>query len=122
MKPGQALVTLLVFIAVAVIITSAATALIIINSQTSLSLNLGQEAYQVAESGIENALLRLLRDPAYAGETLTVGQGTATIIVTGANPYTLTSTGIMGNFSRRLQTTAQFSSGILSVTSWQETF
>ena len=81
-KSGQALVTLLVFMIIAVTITSSAVMIIILNSKGSYRFQDGLVAYQIAESGAENAILRLLRNPDYTGETdLAVGEGTASIPV-----------------------------------------
>ena len=123
MKPGQTLVFLLVFMTIAITVTTAAVVLMIVNSQSANKFEQGLVAYDVAESGAENGLLRLLRDPAYAGETLPIGSGTATITVTGSGPYTILSTGVSGNFLRQVQVMAGFDSqGRLAVTSWQELF
>jgi|SRR3989344_1583828 len=123
LRSGQALVILLVFSAITLTIIAAATTVNIINSSASSWVEQGEVAYNVAESGIENALIRLLRDPAYTGETLTVGDGTATITVSGTDPvYTVTSTGVIGSFNRRIRAVAQFTGGVMSVTSWTETY
>lgn len=118
---GQALVTLLIFIVVALSITTAATVLIVNSSLSTTQLEESTLAHQVAESGMENALLRMLRNPAYAGETLTVGEGTATITVSGTNPKTITSVGRVGTHQRTVQVVADYSS-ILNIVSWREVF
>jgi hypothetical protein len=113
---------LLVFLAVAVIISTAAATITVVNSTSSSHIELGQVAYNVAEAGIENAILRLLRDPNYLGETLTVGNGTCTINVSGTNPYTITARGAAGNFVKQIVATAQFTNGVMSITSWSESY
>lgn len=118
-KKGQTLVILLVFMAMAITITTAAVVVIIVNSQTGSKWEQGESALVIAESGAENALIRLLRDPSYTGETLTVGAGTATIVVTGVNP-TVDVTGTVGNFSRRVRVMGSYSGGVLTVSSWRE--
>ena len=122
MKKGQTLVLLLVFIAIAITITSAAVVMIINSTQASSSFEQSILAYQLAESGAENAILRLLRDPTYTQETLTIGDGTATIEVTGSDPKTIQSTGRLGDFARTVVVTAQDMDGILTVVSWQEQY
>lgn len=117
---GQALTALLVFMVVAITITTAAVAMIIASSQSAARLVSGESALAVAESGAENALLRLLRDTSYGGETLAVGTGTATVTVTGGATRTITSTGQDGNFVRRVQIVASYSNNILVVLSWIE--
>ena len=125
MKSGQTLVFLLVFMAMAITVTTAAVLVIISNSQAASKLEQSLSAYAVAESGAEEALLSLLRKTTYAStgsEALTVGEGVATITVAGTNPKTILSQGVYNNFFRQVQVTAGYSGGILSVTSWQEVY
>lgn len=122
MKPGQTLVFLLVFMTMAIVVSTAAVMVVISNSHASSKLELSLIAYDVAESGAEEALLLTLRDPSYTGGTLTVGEGIATITITGANPKIILSQGVYNNFLRQVQVTATYVGGILTVTSWQEIF
>jgi len=118
---GQALVSLLVFSVIAMAIISAATVLIVNSMYGTTSLERGSIAKQIAESGAENAILRLLRDPGYTGETLPVGDGTATITVSGANPRVITSQGRSGDYLRTVQITADYTN-ILNIISWKEIY
>lgn len=124
MKPAQTVVFLLVFMAVAITVTTAAVIILITNSQAGSRLEQGYVAYDVAESGIENALMRLLRDPDYADETLSVGTGQATITVSGGNPKTVLSTGVAGNYFRQIQVMVTFTGGTMNIapSSWREIF
>ena len=72
---GQALLTLLFFAIVGTTITSAAIVMILVNSLSGSKQQEGQIAYDIAQSGAENGLLRLIRNPTYTGETLPVGRG-----------------------------------------------
>ncbi len=94
----------------------------ITNSQNTTKFQEGMIAFQVAESGAENAVIRLLRDPSYTGETLTVGSGTAVITVTGSSTKTILSSGTNGNYLRKLQIVASYVNNILTITSWQEVY
>ena len=122
MRQGQTLVILLVFITLAITVTTAAVVLIINNSQASARFEQGVVAHNIAESGAENALLQILRNPSYAGETLTIGDGTATITVTGTSPKTVVSVGRLGNFSRQVQVTTDYMNGVMTVLTWQEIY
>lgn len=117
---GQALITLLFFVLISLTITSGAIIIIIINSISASKSQEGTLAYYVAESGVENALLRLLRDPNYAGETLTIGTGTAVIAVTGANPKTVVVVGLNGNFKRTVQAEMNYNNGYYTFSNWKE--
>lgn len=117
---GQALIMLLMYMMIAIIITSASVMLIIVNSRATDSLYQGSTAYDVAESGAETAMIKLLRDPNYTGETLTVGTGQAVVTVTGINPKTILSKGTLNNFTRTIQVIVDTSNNTITATSWKE--
>ncbi|MEK7572208.1 MAG: hypothetical protein AAB553_08110 [Patescibacteria group bacterium] len=121
---GQALVTLLFFVVIAMTIISAGVTMMIVNSVSGMKYQEGTVAYGVARSGVENAILRLLRDPSYTGETMTVGEGQAVVQVSGNGyPYTITSRGTVGDYTKRIQVTAQYDTdGALQIVSEQEIF
>ncbi len=123
---GQALITLLFFTIIGVTITSTAVAMILVNSLSGSKQQQGEIAYEIAQSGAENALIRLLRNPSYTSETLPVGSGTATITVTGSgtsgDPYIILSKGTTGIFIREVQVTATYQSNLLTVVSRKEVY
>lgn len=121
-KQGVALITLLIFVLITTTITTASIVLMIANAQNAHKLEQGTNARSIAESGAENALLRLIRDPAYTGETLNVANGTAVIVVTGTDPKTITVTGTDGNFVKKIQVIASYTDYVLTVISWREIF
>ena len=123
--PGQALVLLLVFIAIATTIIGGAVAITIINSQSTSKFALGEEALAVAESGADNAVLKLLRFPTYNGsnfpqEILTVGDGTTTINVSGSPNITISSSGQVSNIIRKIEVVGTYQNNRLTVTSWKQ--
>jgi len=120
LNTGQALVMLLMYMMIAIIITSASVMLIIINSQATDSLYQGSTAYDIAESGAETAMIKLVRNPNYSGETVSVGSGQAVITVTGDNPKTIVSRGTLNNFTRSIQVIADTSNNTITATSWKE--
>ncbi len=123
MKSGQVLVMLLVFMAMAITVTTAAVGLSISNSWSNNRLQTSHEALVIAESGAEDALLRLLRNPALS-ETydLSDGDAQATITVSGTSPVTITSVGTVGNFQRTVVVTGNFVGVIFNISSWTQTF
>ena len=120
LNAGQALVMLLMYMMIAIIVTTASVMLIIINSRATDSLYQGSNAYDIAESGAETAMIKLVRNPNYAGETLSVGGGQAVITITGANPKTIVSQGILNNFTRRIQVVVDTSNDTITATTWKE--
>ncbi|MFI5265402.1 MAG: hypothetical protein ACHQT7_01515, partial [Candidatus Levyibacteriota bacterium] len=105
---------------VAIIVTSASVGVLLSSSKNTDKVYQGSTTYDVAESGAETAMLKLLRNPSYTGETLTVGAGTDTITITGTNPKTIVSTGTLNNFTRSVQVTVDTSNNVLTVTSWKQ--
>jgi hypothetical protein len=120
-QSGQTLIALLIFMLVAMTVTIAATAIAIINLQGNTSFANGQLALQNAQSGVENAVLSLERNPSYTGGTIPLASGTDTITVSGSGTLTIVSVGTDGNFSRTLTATATDTSDIISITNWSET-
>jgi len=119
---GQALVVLLVFMVVAIMMTTMAVALVIINATAASQVEQGDSALKLAESGVENALLRLVRNPMYTGaETLALDGGSVTATVSAGNPIIITSRGVQGQFVRSASVSASFVNTILTVLSWKET-
>lgn len=119
-QKGQTLVILLIYMIVAIIVTTGAVATILANSRGTDKLLQGTTALDVAESGAETAMIKLLRDPSYTGETLPVNGGTATITITGSGTVTVISKGTLNNFTRTIQVTATMINNVLTVTSWKE--
>ena len=119
---GYMAIILLVFVVVSVVISTAAISMSIANFSAVSSFEQGVEAISVAESGAENALIMLIRNPNYVGETITVGTGQAVSTVTGTNPQTIRSVGTVGTKKRTVEIVVDRTSGIVSVTTWREVF
>ncbi|MDQ5900763.1 MAG: hypothetical protein QG600_341 [Patescibacteria group bacterium] len=117
---GQTLVLLLVFVVIAMLITTAVLTMTTINSGATDKVYQGTTALDIAESGAETAMIKIIRDPSYSGETVAIGNGEAVITVTGSNPKIITSKGDLNNFSRRVEVTVDFTNNIATVTSWKE--
>lgn len=123
MKSGQTLVLLMVFMAIAITVITASILLTISVSQSASRQETGSAVLQLAESGIEDALMQILRNPATTGTySLPLDDQTATISISGADPYVVRSTAQIGNLIRIVQAQASFLDGRLSVSSWQEIY
>lgn len=120
-KKGEVLIMLVMIITVLTIISTAAVALALSTTRDTTTFTLGEKALTIAESGVENAILNLLRDPGYTGDSnLPIGPGNVTMIISGTSPYTVTSTGVVGNMVRRVQAQVGTVAGKLTVLDWQE--
>lgn len=119
---GQALISLIIFTAIATTVITATVLLSVVNATSASTAELGAQAYGLAESGAENALIRILRDPNYTGETLTIGSGQATMTVAGTSPKTISSVGTLGAFQREIQVVVLLTNGVVSIQSWREVY
>jgi hypothetical protein len=120
MKNGQALVVLLFYMVIAITLTTGAVALTITNSMTTMQEEEGNHALEVAESGAENAILRLLRNRGFTGETISVENGTAVATVSGTINKTIVSVGTVGTMKRTVRVVVSVIDGMMKVTSWRE--
>lgn len=119
-QKGQALVSLLAFVAIASVITTAAVSVAIITARSGDDFSQGNKALAVAQAGAENALLRLLRDDTYTGETINIDSDSVQIGVSGASPKTITSTSTVGNFKRIVEVIGTFNNNAFTISSWKE--
>ena|SRR3989338_4816481 len=116
-QKGQIFITMLFFVIIGVTIISAETIVLFTNILSASTTEQGTNAYYVAESGIEEALLRLNRNPSYAGGVLTVGGGNAVI---QAESGIITATGTYANTTSKIQVETMKNNGILKIVSWKE--
>ena len=118
---GQVMITMLYIMVVGILVTTGAAFALISNTQAATTYEAGTLAQTVAESGLENALLRLIRDPSYAGETFVITSGqSATVSVSTASGIVVTSSGSAGNAVRQVQAEIHYNDGILIIDSWKE--
>lgn len=119
-QTGSALVTLLVLVAVGMIVTTSAVVVAVTTTQTTAQLQNGELALSVAEAGIDEGLMNLLRSTSYTGSIVDVGTGTATVTVTGGSNPVIVSRGQVGTMIRTVQVTTTIVGQVVSVQSWQE--
>lgn len=116
-QKGQVFVALLFFVIIGITIISAQTIVLYINILSGSATEQGANAYYIAESGIEEALLRLARSPNYTGETLVVGSGTVVIQV---NNGIITAEGTYTNSTKKIQVQTVNNNGAVKIVSWKE--
>ena len=120
---GQALIVLLFFSLIGITVISAAALVAYGNISSASIVEQGNYAYYVAESGAEEGLLRLLRNPSYSGtpqgQPLSVNGGSVTIVVSGG---TITAVGTYNNNVRKIQVETAYSNYARTVISWKEIY
>lgn len=117
MKKGQALIVLLVLMTVMIMVTSVSVVLVLVNSQNASTAQMGEEALGAAESGVENALISMLRDPyGYSGD------GFGVTVSPGNFPKIITATGSSNYIRRTLEVGVLYNDNRLSISYWRENY
>ncbi len=120
----MAISSLLIISAVALAIAVSISMIGIGEAQNSLTYKKGAEVLKVAESCVEESLLRLRDDVNYSGGSLQVGNGSCTINVIGAgSDRTIDVTGTISGppqFVRQLQLTVKRTGQSINILTWQE--
>jgi len=118
---GQALITLLFFVLIGFTIISASAVMIFNNIQATSINERADYAHTIAESGVDEALIRLIRDPSYTGtapgQPLSVNGGSVEISVVNG---VITTTGTYSNSIRKIRAQTVYNENVLSVISWEE--
>ena len=118
---GHVLVILLFFMVLAVTVITASVSLMILTSSSTTLYVAGNQARTVAEAGIENAIIRLLRDPNYSGENdLAISAGSVDITVTGEASKTVIATGEIDKQIKKIEAQMNINNNVLTITSWKE--
>ncbi len=116
-QAGHALITLLFFMVISLTTVTGVTIVVLNNASATSEAEQGTIAYYAAETGAENALLRLIRDPNYTGETLNIDGGSVVIQV---NNGTIISTATVYRSVRKVQVVTTNTNNQITVTSWKE--
>ena len=116
-QAGYTVVTLLFFMAISLVVITGIVIIVLNNVLSASSFEQGTSAYYAAETGAENALIRLLRDPNYSGETLPI-DGASVAIEVGNGMVTSTAT--IDNSVRKIQLNYVYNNNVLTVVSWKE--
>ena len=120
-QKGQTLVSLLIIIVVTILAVASAIVSASLSSTTAIT-TISDKVYYSAETGAEEALIKLLRDPSYPGETLGLSGINVEITVSSPSPTekVITSIASTNSIKRRVDVSVQFLNNILTVTSWDE--
>ncbi len=119
-----ALTSVLIISAVVLAIAVSVSLLGIGEANSSLTFARGEETKKVAESCVEEALLRLRDTGSYSGGTLSVGNGSCTIAVSGAGSNktidVIATLSGPPQYVRKLQVTVKRVGNSVNVLSWSE--
>ena len=121
-QKGQVLVSILIIIAVSVLAGGVAIVASSLSRTTGI-ITTSDKLLYAAESGADEAIIKLLRDPNYDGETLNINESVVVISVNaGASPdeLVIVSEASENNLIRKVEVSTEFVNNILTVTSWKQ--
>ncbi|PIS22322.1 hypothetical protein COT50_02560 [candidate division WWE3 bacterium CG08_land_8_20_14_0_20_41_10] len=119
---GQILTSVLVFMAFGLSVIALSATLTVINIQNTAKLAQSEQASNYAEAGAEEAILRLIRDPAYSGGSLPLSADTVIgITVTGVgDSRTIISTATYNGFTKKVQAVVSLANNKATLVSWKQ--
>lgn len=129
MKPKGFVGVVTVLIVSAIVLTLAVTAAFLAIDELLLTsaVSQSQAALHLADGCADEAAFRLKRNPSYAGGTVPFAGGSCTVSISGSgNTRTVTSTVVLGDFTRTVQTSVTLTTNVagntngIDVTQWQE--
>lgn len=118
-QAGQSLITLLFFMAIGVTVVTAAAIVVSADILTASNAQLGVSAYYVAEGGVENGVLYVLRNHPTTSVTLPFTNPHVTISY-NSEVNTITSVGTDGTTSKTVSAQATFTNGTFTISNWRE--
>ena|SRR4030067_331927 len=123
-EKGQALIILIVAIAIALLVLTSAILRSIGQAKISARNQLGQKVYYAAEAGTEYGLIKLMRDPTscIGSDSLNLDLVNVTIIynVSGTD-CVVNSEAVKGNIKKKIEVTASYNpSWIFNYSDWTE--
>ena len=91
-------------------------------SSTTAITTISDKVYYSAETGAEEALIKLLRDPTYSGGNFNIDGVDVNIIVSSPSPTerNISSDATINNVKRKIAVRANFINNTLTVTDWKE--
>jgi len=120
-QSGQAMLVVVGLLSVGLLMASTNIMIGIIQHDQALALSHSDQSRALVEGGVEEAVLRLLRDNSYSGGNLVIDGKNVTIKVTGDETNkTITSSVNYFGKNKLVQVEVVNISGIIEIDSWQD--
>ncbi len=117
---GQALVSLIVIISLVTVLLTSIVFVSIDQSKAALDAAQSKKALYLAETGIENAILMLLRNPTYSGGTFSVDGSSVDVNVAGGTIKTITSKATSGTHIKKVEVEVDTGENKIQLISWRQ--
>lgn len=121
-RGAAALIVMVIILGVSLLVVSTTALIGIGNLSIGFSTQASSGDVLLAESCVEEALVRLTRDNSYTGGSLTVENATCTISVTGTpcGACTVNVSTTENDFTRRIRAGVTITGSNADITSWEE--
>lgn len=124
-QSGQAMISILLVLALSLIFITTTAMIYLTEGDLSFNTKKSNEIYYNGEAALEDAIMKLVRNSNYSGETLTLDDGSAIIsVVLGPGPDQKTinvkSISNSGKYIRNLSAVVGTGGRIISLVSWRE--
>lgn len=119
---GATAILLIVIVSVAALIMAVGASILSMGEMDiGFTSQKGDEALSLADGCVEEGMNRLRTNGSYTGGSLNFGSGSCIISITSAgSDRTLTATGTIGIYSKKIQANITINSNVITVNSWQE--
>lgn len=119
---GAAALLMIVIIGVATLIMATSAARLGLGElEMGYDEGKGSSALALADGCGEEALIRLRKNNAYTGGTLSVGGGSCILSVVGSGPSrTISATATLGSYTKKIDIAASVNTSGISIRSWNE--
>lgn len=119
-QSGQAMIAVVGLLSVGLLMASTNIMIGIIQHDQALAFQQSDQGRCLAEAGVEEAIIRLLRNPDYQGGQLVLSDKNVNIEVSGDNPKTIVSTVDYFGKVKSTKVEVSLTSGSLEVLSWED--
>ncbi len=116
-----AMFTIVIIGVAALIMAFTATVLGMGDLEMAYDSQQGEETFSIADACVEEALRRVRLDSGYTGDTLSLGDGSCIISVTGSDPNrTILVTSTIGVYNKAIYVDIVLSGSTITIDSWAE--
>ena len=119
-QPGHILIAVLLLMLIGVFAITVAATMVVTTTQSQGARLESSSLRSAAESGVENAILGLLRSPSSSGSAITVDGIAVTTVVVPGSPSVITATAVGDRQRHVYRATVDRVNGMLSITSWTQ--
>ncbi len=119
-QSGQAMIAVVGLLSVGLLVASANMMIGVIQHDQALAFQQSDQGRCLAEAGVEESIIRLLRDPDYQGGELVLDDKNVNIEISDSNPKVITSSVDYFGKVKTVEAEIILGSGGLEIVSWED--